>query len=59
MFGGILVEGFTDRNIDLQTVNGISDKKGLRQCAKLNDLGGHHYYYCDCSGGKTKSNPTL
>ena len=30
----------------------INYKKGLCQCAKLQDLGGRHYYYWDCSGGK-------
>ena len=37
-----------------------SDKKGLRQCAKLQDLCGGDCCcdYC-CSGGKTKYNPTL
>ena len=36
-----------------------SNKKGLRQCAKLQDLGEGDYHCCDCHGGKTKSNPTL
>ena len=37
------------------------DKKGLRQCAKLQDLGGGDCDYCDCDccyGGKVKSHPT-
>ena len=32
-----------------------NDKKGLRQCAKLQDLVGGD---CDCYGGKIKSIPT-
>ena len=31
------------------------DKKGPRQCAKLQDLGDCD---CDCHGGKVKSHPT-
>ena len=37
------------------------DKKGLRHCAKLQDLGGGDCDYCDCDccyGGKVKSHPT-
>ena len=30
------------------------DKKSLRQCAKLQDLGEGDYYCCDCHGGETK-----
>ena len=44
------------------TKNKQSNKKGLRQCAKLQDLcGGDCYYCCDCDycyGGKVKSHPT-
>ena len=37
------------------------NKKGLCQCAKLQDLGDGDFdcYDCYCSGGETKSNPTL
>ena len=46
--------------IEKPTIAIAWNKKGLRQCAKLQYLGGRHYYFyyccdCDCSGGKTKS----
>ena len=34
-----------------------SDKKGLHQCAKLQDLCEGDCCDCDCYRGKTKSNP--
>ena len=39
----------------LASKNNIN-KKGLRQCAKLQDLGEDDCYFY---GGKTRSNPTL
>ena len=32
----------------------LINKKGLRQCEKLQDLGGGDYYCCDCYGGEIK-----
>ena len=43
-------------------VNNVNliEKKGLHQCLKLQDLcGGDYCCDCECSGGKTNSNPTL
>ena len=44
---------------DTQTPNVIVlDKKGLRQCAKVQDLGEGDCCEGDCYGGKVKSHPT-
>ena len=47
------ITDFTSYSIAIKREN----KKGLRQCVKLQDLcEGCDCDYCDCSGSKTKSN---
>ena len=43
----------------IEVLTRLRYKKGLRQCAKRQDLGESDYYDYYCYGGKTKSNPNL